>query len=251
MRRWWRGACDQAVVRNASTNVSASATVCMRAADADQLGVVVLAGQRRGLHAPRQRAPGAGHLVGRDLFAVAGSADDDAEALGVCDGPLGRRDAEGRVVVLGVVGEGAAVDRLVAAGLEVLDDGLLEFVSGMVRAEVDAHGGHLTFSALRGQRVATKPSSSRSSESDVRLLGGTAGQEDPEEARHHVVGADVGAHAMPSETHCGHQKGFDGADDAVAGSRPASRCPRRTSRAATRPCPAWSATKARVAVHPA
>ena len=87
------------------------------AADADQLGVVVLAGQRRRLDAPRQGAARAGHLVGGDLLAVAGAADDDAEAVRVGDGPLRRRDAERRVVVLGVVGEGAAVDRLVAARL--------------------------------------------------------------------------------------------------------------------------------------
>ena len=51
-------------------------------------------------------------------------------------------DAERRVVVLGVVDEGAAVDRLVAGLAQVLDDRLLEFESGVVRAEVDAHGGH-------------------------------------------------------------------------------------------------------------
>ena len=71
---------------------------------------------------------------------------------GIGDGPLGRGDAERRVVVLGVVGEGTAVDRLVAAGFEVLDDGLLEFVSGVVRAEVDAHGGHPTFPSRRSAR---------------------------------------------------------------------------------------------------
>ena len=101
-------------------------------ADADHLSIVVLAGQRCGLHAPRQRAADSGHLVGSDLLAIAGAADHDAEAVrvGQC---LGRRgDAERRVVVLGVVGVRAAVDRLVTTGFQVLDDGLLEFVSGMV-----------------------------------------------------------------------------------------------------------------------
>lgn len=40
-------------------------------ADADQLGVVVLARQLRRFHAPGQRTAGAGDLVGGDLLAVA------------------------------------------------------------------------------------------------------------------------------------------------------------------------------------
>ena len=54
-----------------------------------------------------------------------------------------RGDAERRVIVLGVVHVGPAVDRLVAGGPEVLDDGLLEFEARVVRAQVDAHGGIL------------------------------------------------------------------------------------------------------------
>ena len=169
MRRWCRGASDHAVVRNASTKVSASSTVCIRPPIPISLRVVVLTGQRRRLDAPRQRAAGAGHLVRRDLLTVARAADHDAEAFGIGDGPLGGGDAERRVVVLGVVGVGTAVDGLVAAGLQVLDDRLLEFVSGVVGAEVDAHGGHITVSPSAldpfpcPHRVATKPSSNRSS----------------------------------------------------------------------------------------
>ena len=46
------------------------------------------------------------------------------------------------VVVLGVVGERAAVDRLVTGLCQVGDDRLLEFVAGVVAAKVDAHAGH-------------------------------------------------------------------------------------------------------------
>ena len=46
----------------------------------------------------------------------------DAEALVVADGLQRGRDAERRIVVLGVVGVGAAVDGLVPVLLEVLDD---------------------------------------------------------------------------------------------------------------------------------
>ena len=96
---------------------SASVDGVHAAADADHLRVVVLAGQRRGLDAPRQRAAHAGHLVRGDLLAVARAADHDAEAVRVGDGLLRGRDAERRVVVLGVVGVGPAVDRLVAGRL--------------------------------------------------------------------------------------------------------------------------------------
>jgi hypothetical protein len=114
------------------------------AADADQLGVVVLTGQFRGLDAPGQRAPGAGDLVGRDLLAVARPAQHDAQAPRVGHRALRGGDAERRVVVLGVIVESAAIDRLVAALAKVLDDGLLEFVAGVIAAEVDAHGRNLT-----------------------------------------------------------------------------------------------------------
>ncbi|BBY30852.1 hypothetical protein GCM10023114_28650 [Mycolicibacterium sediminis] len=97
------------------------------------------------LDTPPERAADTGHLVGRDLLTVARAADDDAEAAGVRDRPRGGGDAERRVVVLGVVGEGAAVDGVVAAGPEVLDDCLLEFESGVVGTEVDAHGRHDTW----------------------------------------------------------------------------------------------------------
>lgn len=114
------------------------------AADADQLGVVVLPGQLRGLGAPRQRTARPGHLVGRDLLAIAGPTDHDPQALGVGHRAGRRRDAERRVVVLGVVAEGPAVDRLMAGLLQVLDDRFFEFVTGMVAAEVDAHGAILS-----------------------------------------------------------------------------------------------------------
>ncbi len=143
------------------------------AADPDQLGVVVLTGQRRGLHAPRQRTARAGHLVRGDLLAVARAAEHDAETLVVADGLQRGRDAERRIVVLGVVGVGAAVDGLVPVLLEVLDDLLLEFEARVVRAQVDAHGGH------SGRAIAAHLSTERAliaricrKLSDQRTLGG-------------------------------------------------------------------------------
>src|SRR5262249_61510180 len=60
------------------------------------------------------------------------------------------RDAKRRVVVVGVVAEGTAIDRLVSGLLEVLDDLLFELVSGVVRTEVDAHARHLYSQAPPG-----------------------------------------------------------------------------------------------------
>lgn len=110
------------------------------AADAHQLGVVVLAGQARGLDAPGQGAAGAGHLVGGDLLAVAAAADDDAEAAGVSDDATGGVDAERRVVVGGVVHVRSAVEDLVTGPLQVVLDVVLQLEAGMVGTQIYAHG---------------------------------------------------------------------------------------------------------------
>ncbi len=110
----------------------------------DHVGVVVLAAQRRGLLAPGQRRAHALHLVRRDLLAVAGAADDDAEGVRVGRRALCGAEAEGRVVVEGVVDVGAAVHGVVAGLLEPLDEVVLEFEARMVRAEVHAHGPSVT-----------------------------------------------------------------------------------------------------------
>ena len=98
------GRAENGVATNASASAAASSRLCMRAPMADDLGVVVLAAQLRGLDAPGQRAPDARDLVRRDLLAVAGAADHDAEAAGVVEDGLRRGDAVRRVVVGGVVG---------------------------------------------------------------------------------------------------------------------------------------------------
>ncbi|EGJ77386.1 putative ribose-5-phosphate isomerase B [Streptomyces sp. Tu6071] len=108
-------------------------------ADRDDVGVVVLAAELRRLDAPGEGAAHALDLVRRDLLAVAAAADDDAEGLGVGRGALGGAEAERRVVVLGVVEVGAAVDGLVAVLGEPFDEVVLEFVARMVGAEIHAH----------------------------------------------------------------------------------------------------------------
>ncbi|GAA3686666.1 hypothetical protein GCM10023081_24970 [Arthrobacter ginkgonis] len=104
----------------------------------------MLAGQACGVQVPGQRGADALDLVGGDLFAVAGTAEHDAERLGAGglvgdDGERGT-DAERRVVVLGVVGGGAVVDDLVAVGGQVPDKVGAELEPGVVGGDVDAHG---------------------------------------------------------------------------------------------------------------
>ena len=130
------------------------------AAEADELGVVVLAGQAGGLRGPGQGAARTLDLVRRDLLTIAGTAEDDAERARVVDGAGGGLDAEGRVVVLGVVGVGASVDHLVPGGLQVLGDGVLGLEAGVVRPQVDAHDGD-SATRLHGSPRQARPGESR------------------------------------------------------------------------------------------
>src|SRR5699024_725091 len=65
----------------------------------DDGAIVVLAGQAGRDLVPHQGGPHAGDLVCRDLLAVAGAADHDAERAGVRDHGLADVRAERRVVV--------------------------------------------------------------------------------------------------------------------------------------------------------
>jgi hypothetical protein len=86
-----------------------------------------------------ERGTDAGHLVRRDLLTVARAADDDAEGAVVGDNAPSSFDAERRVVVLSVVDVRAHVDDVVAGTLEVLDEVVLQLVTGMVTSQIHAH----------------------------------------------------------------------------------------------------------------
>jgi hypothetical protein len=81
-------------------------------------------------------------LVRRDLLAVAGPADHDAETARVGHDGLPGGDAEGRVVVLWVEGRRPVVHNLVAGGGQVFLEVLDQVESGVVAAQVYAHGAH-------------------------------------------------------------------------------------------------------------
>ena len=112
-------------------------------ADGHHVGVVVLARERRDLGVPGQGGTHAHHLVRRDLLAVPGPADDDAEAVRLGHHRLARGEADGRVVVQGVVGEGPVVHQVVPLGGQLLDEDGLQLEPSVVRGDVDAHGAIL------------------------------------------------------------------------------------------------------------
>src|SRR5690349_11788580 len=149
------------------------------AADAHHLCIVVLTGQRCRLDAPRQRTADTGNLVGGDLLAVTRTADHDAKTLRVGERLFRRGDTEGGVVVLGLVDVGPAVGRLVAGFAKVLDDGLLEFEARVVRAQVDAHGGHsgrrTQPTVMASSRALMNAADVTGSSPDTRPIGGVSG----------------------------------------------------------------------------
>jgi len=102
------------------------------ATDADELGIVVLAGKAGGLCGPRQCAASTLDLIGGNLLAVAGAAQHDAQGAWVIDGALCRFDAKCRVIILGIVGMGAAVNDFVALLGEVFSDQVLGFETCVV-----------------------------------------------------------------------------------------------------------------------
>jgi hypothetical protein len=93
--RTCRGSPLNGVVRNRSTSPVASSRVCIRAPTLTTLRVVVLAARAGRVVVPGQRRAHAGHLVRRDLLAVARPADDDAEAAGSLTAAIAARSTYG------------------------------------------------------------------------------------------------------------------------------------------------------------
>ena len=109
-------------------------------ADGHDVRVVVLAGQTRGRIGPHEGGAHAFHAVGGHLLAVARAADDDAEAARLIDDSLCGLNAERRVVVERIVGMSAMVDDIVTGLAQVRNDLLLEFETGVIGADMNAHG---------------------------------------------------------------------------------------------------------------
>ena len=108
-------------------------------AEAEHVRVVVLTGELGGLRRPGEGGADARHLVGGDLLAVARTADHDPEAARIADDTLGGAQHVHRIVVVRVVGGGAAVHGLVAGLAEPGDQGRLELEASVIRSQIYAH----------------------------------------------------------------------------------------------------------------
>ena len=108
-------------------------------ADSHYLGVIVFPGQPSRLSAPRQCGPAANDLIGGDLLAIARPADHHTKASRVRYHPAGGRDAERRVVIVGIVDIGADVYDIVAETGEVLHQKGLELEASVIGTEIDMH----------------------------------------------------------------------------------------------------------------
>ena len=81
MRRSWRSSKLNGVAMKVSMNSDRLLDRVLAGTDRDEVGVVVLARELGGRHAPDQCGASALDLVGGDLLAVARAAEDDAERL--------------------------------------------------------------------------------------------------------------------------------------------------------------------------
>ena len=100
----------------------------------------MLAGQTRGRIRPHEGGTHAFHAIGGHLLTVARAADDDAEAARLVDDSLGCLDAERRVVIERIVGVSTVVNDIVTGLAQVGDNLFLEFETGVIGADMNAHG---------------------------------------------------------------------------------------------------------------
>ena len=112
--------------------------------DADELGIIVLSSQSGGLYGPGQGAASALDFIGSDLFPVTGAAQHDPKRPGVVNHPLGGRNTKCWVIVVGIVGVGAAVDYFVSSRQQVVLDSVFEFKACMICTKVNSHKCSLT-----------------------------------------------------------------------------------------------------------
>ena len=100
-------------------------------ADAEHVGVVVLASQSRGEKVVAQSSAHAVHLVRSELFALTTAPDDDADVgVAIPNRPRDGRTDRGVVDRLGAVR--ALIDDVDAGALEHLDEVLLQQETGVV-----------------------------------------------------------------------------------------------------------------------
>ena len=116
----------------------------LAAAHSNDLCVVVLASQCRGVMVPCQSRTDTLNLVRSHLFAVAATAEHDTQgvqaALAVALHAKGCVNTERGVVIQRVVVGGAMVNHFVARSGEGLDQIVAQFEASVVGCDVYAHG---------------------------------------------------------------------------------------------------------------
>src|SRR6266851_1674506 len=137
----------------------------------EDIGVVVLARQPRGVEIVAERGAYAWHLVGGDLLALAAAAEHDA-AIGA---PLDDRATDGET-------DRRVVDRLLAVGAEILDgvaeagervlEVLFQQKAGVIRADSDTHSQRLYY-VVRGSSFGVRSSTNRTTHGELRTTNVT------------------------------------------------------------------------------
>lgn len=113
-------------------------------ANTHDIRVVVFAGELRRFNRPRKCRTNAGDLVCGNLFTVTGATHHHAERTGLANDGLSSGEAEGRVVVFGVVNMSTVVDDIVAPRAQVIGKGVLCLEGGMVGSNMDPHSAILS-----------------------------------------------------------------------------------------------------------
>ncbi len=109
-------------------------------AEGEDVGIVVEAGEAGGFEVPAEAAADAADAIGGDCFAIAGAAEDDAALEPACGDGFGD-GADEAGVIYGGGGVGAEVLHFMTCGKEVLEDGLLVEIAGVIGTDGDFHDG--------------------------------------------------------------------------------------------------------------
>ena len=108
-------------------------------ADADELRVVVLAGQFRGLFRPRQRTTSTLDLIRSNLLTITRTTKHNAQRTRIRNNSLRCGDAKRRVVIRGVILVGAAVSHLMTLRLKMGLNLILPLETGVICSKVNTH----------------------------------------------------------------------------------------------------------------
>ena len=107
--------------------------------NANQLSIIVLTRQLRGLNRPRQRTTSTLDLIRRNLLTIARTTKHNAQRTRIRNNSLRCGDAKRRVVIRGVVLVGAAVSHLMTLRLKMGLNLILPLETGVICSKVNTH----------------------------------------------------------------------------------------------------------------